>query len=236
MNRVLCVVVAAAVAAAWAGAEDEPEGKPMREPAPVCTCGGCRGMAETTDTRQCERCDGWTSTGAHPICSACAHALDLCQHCGKTLPVTGPMMILRGRISLVDKQPEKDLRYYVIETEGGGNQGVYLDPNRPIGCEASGRVLVRAMDDGGKGARVLVREMFALGPLGDDKEVKVKSDVEVCWRAGGIVGPAIAPKDGECALTLPAVKIGKIYVMAGRKILKTYVYDLGTWTEEASGK
>lgn len=233
MKRTACAVLATVLVAAWAWAQGEPEGKPMREPVPVCTCGGCRDVAHTEDEGNCRECGVATTSGMHPLCPACAHALDQCEHCGKPLQVTGPMMVLRGKLSLVDKQPEKELTYYVMEAEGGGNQGVYLDPNRPIGCEVSGRVLVRAMDDGSKGVRVLVREMLPLGPLGDDKEVKVKSDVAVCWRAGGIIGPAVSPKDGECAFILPAVKTGKVYIVAGRKILQTWDYDLGTWTEGA---
>ena len=240
MKRVLAVAVVAVLAAAtWTRADDgEKENRADRQKVAVfCTCGGCRDLAHTEDSRQCGYCDdGWTSSGIHSICSLCAHANDLCEHCGKPLQNTGPMSVHQGKISIVDKQPREDATYFVIEGESGGNQGVYVEKARPLGHAAKGRVLVRAMNEDGQGAAYIVRELLPLGPKADDKALVVETTEPVQWRAGGIAGEAVKPVDGKATLTIPAVAAGKIYVLCGKKILKTLRYEDGKWTEDAPKK
>ena len=69
------------------GVQSSPvQGEPGQiEPAmPAPLCSECMKKPMTEDSRQCS-CGGWTASGSHKMCYACARKAGVCAACGKPL-------------------------------------------------------------------------------------------------------------------------------------------------------
>jgi hypothetical protein len=228
MKRILaaCAVLAAAVAWGEDGAAER-----VAKRAAECTCLLTDAESAREDGKQCPQCfTGMTHAPDDALCIRCARAKDLCEHCGLPNGPSGTPMVLVGTLSLVDKQPRRDMKYYVLTRDDGSTQGVYIDLHRRGDCAQDGRLLVRAVSTE-EGAVVIVREAFALGPKDKDGVFEGKSATPVRWAVGGIRSEPVDPVDGAYTVTVPAVVGVPVTIHADGKA-RIVEFDGKAWSEK----
>lgn len=212
-------------------------GAPMARPQ---TCAGekCLTSVLPEVVTNCDICGKPAEGNGCKLCHACANATDRCYKCGLPLATPGKKIVAIGSLSLVDKQPDPDMDYFVFQGEDGTRRGLYLDPRRPVvqnkgGVPRSiGRAAIKAYDTQNDTVKVVVRELFPLAGFVNDRKVSGKSDVAVHWRIGGIEGPDVEPKDGSYELTLPAATTHDVEVVAGKKVIETWTFDGKEWEKK----
>jgi hypothetical protein len=226
MKRILaaCGVMAAAVA--WSEDRELVAGKRMA----ACECAPTDATPSEDDGAPCRSCGTRrTRAKADALCVTCARVQDLCEHCGLDTGVPGPRVVLIGTLSLVDKQPRKDMTYYVLTRDDGTAQGIYIDPRKTPECARDGRLLIRAASTE-EGAVMIVREAYALGAKEHDLVVEGKATAPVRWTVGGIRSDPVEPVDGVYRITVPAVLETGVLVM-GDAVNRVFEFDGKEWKE-----